>query len=143
MSEIENISKDTKDEQVVTKKGNASWQRARFLQVKNKDPNFTYRWVNMNEENIEKKLDEGWDFVDSKKDKVSVKKADGLDVGASNDTRIKSRGAVLMKMPMDLKKARDAFHAEEVKRSVESLAQEASQGIKAQGGKPYGHIKIT
>lgn len=129
--------------ETVTKKGNASWHRARFLDVKNKDPNYTYRWVRIDEENIQKKLDEGWGYVDGSKEKVGVTRPDGIDVGKSTDTLIKSRGSVLMKMPMDMKKARDKFHADEVKANIESLTQEASSNIRKDGGTPYGTLKIT
>ena len=127
----------------VTKKGRSSWQPARFLQVKGKDPAYNYRWCVDNPENLAKKELEGWDFVDTTKEKLQGIRPDGIDMGKSLDSRMRARGHVLMKMPKETVEARKEYYAKKVDETIETIRTDASGSIRKEGAKPYGTLKIS
>lgn len=95
-----------------------------------KDPNFRYRFINP--ENIERRLDEGWVFVDgeeSKKLKPNKPTMDGL--SSSTDSKIKIGGAYLMKIPKKIAEQRDeyfrSFNERAMKKPVEDLKEEVDK----------------
>ena len=53
---------DTKSK-IVNKRGRTPWKQADLLTVRNKSPNFRYRWVNTDDRNISKKEREGWVYA--------------------------------------------------------------------------------
>lgn len=91
------------------KKGNRSWKPASLLDLKNKDPNFRYRHVRKDDDNIARKLAEGWEFVDGL-DKVEHTEPTGRpDLGKRLTSVIEGRDWITMKMPEETARARDEY----------------------------------
>ena len=119
------------------KKGKRSWVRgADRLTVNHKDPNYSYRWADKNNEaKIEQRKDLGYRFVNP------TTGASG-EAGELDVTGAKRMGdLVLMALPMALKKERD--------QEIEELTDRQTLGLKktlqdemSQGGKAVAEGKI-
>lgn len=113
----------TKDLTGTVKKGYASWQPAQRLNVVNRKPGFRYRWVDRDPANLEKKLAEGWVLVNGTSGKPEVEHerrphpSDGTDLTSAK----RYRELVLMALPEELGKARDAFMAEQTQKQTLGL----------------------
>ena len=92
------------------KRGRPSWKPFRKLDVANKDPNFRYRWVLRDAAQIEKKKNEGWDFVNEITGIQGAHSYPSLAAdGKSLETTATYREHVLMALPMEMAEARDAY----------------------------------
>lgn len=92
---------------------NVSWKPARVLDIPShlKDKAFTYRWVDGSSIRINQLLSEGWIVDKQLAAKIlEMNKSKTIDDGEPLDSTLKVRELVLMKLPMELKAARDAFY---------------------------------
>ena len=92
---------------------NVSWKPARVLDIPShlKDKAFTYRWVDGGSIRINQLLSEGWIVDKQLAAKIlEMNKSKTIDDGEPLDSTLKVRELVLMKLPMELKAARDAFY---------------------------------
>ena len=92
---------------------NVSWKPARVLDIPShlKDKAFTYRWVDGSSIRINQLLSEGWIVDKQLATKIlEMNKSKTIDDGEPLDSTLKVRELVLMKLPMELKAARDAFY---------------------------------
>ena len=92
---------------------NVSWKPARVLDIPShlKDKAFTYRWVDGGSIRINQLLSEGWIVDKQLATKIlEMNKSKTIDDGKPLDSTLKVRELVLMKLPIELKAARDAFY---------------------------------
>jgi hypothetical protein len=95
---------------------NNPWSRD-MLKLTKKRPGYRQRFVTKNIENIEKYLDQGWAVAD-KKDYGGVSAKIAGEEGQI-DTTIKRRELILMEIPEELAKQRDAYIDHKTNRRVE------------------------
>jgi len=97
------------------KKQTTPWKPARVLDIpqKLKDPNYTYRWCDVNKVgNIQKKLQEGWVIDKELGEKLS--RLHGLNTslqdGSPLDSTVRLRELIVMKMPKDMADSRNQYY---------------------------------
>jgi len=131
----------------VKKKGNKTWRPARMLDVRDKDPDFRYRWCDKDDGRMSRKLAEGWEYVSSESgisgehDKRPVNVDGGAPVtGGLNEYR----ELVLMALPEELGKARDKWITKRTEQQTAAL-QHMDRDIARTVGpaaKIYGEINV-
>lgn len=125
------------------KKGNASWKPHQALELTKRDPNFRYRWANKDDLNLDRKTNEGWVFAgkdEAKHLRLKTVEAGSGEVGA----QIGYRDLVLMKIPEEQAKAREAYYADRTAEQTKGL--KGSLNSKLRGGSdksPGAHGEIT
>lgn len=134
------------------KKGRASWRPARKLDITKKAPGFRYRYVSTEYANLQKKLAEGWQFVNPSTGIPGLQNPSAREVsdGKMLDSVQKLRELVLMALPEDIALERDAYHAGKTQhraRALEdSLQQDLSKAAGTLGSRhtavAHGSIKI-
>lgn len=113
------------------KKGRASWRPARKLDALGKDPGFRYRYVSTDYANLQKKLSEGWQFVNTSTGVPGKHNPTAREIsdGKQLDTVQKYRELVLMALPEDLAKERDAYHAGKTSNRSQALEQRLQRDL--------------
>jgi hypothetical protein len=121
------------------KKGKKSWTPSNLGDVKNKEAGFRYRWVRKDLDNIEKKKEEGWEFVSSK----DASKTQAIHPDSRPDepnpitSNIERRDGVLMRLDEDTATAREEYHKDRVQRTESRLK---AQTEKELGSSVHGEI---
>jgi hypothetical protein len=96
------------------KKGNASWQPAKKLELYKKKDGFRYRWCDKDPYNVMKKEAEGWVHATAETGlKPEHDRVETVSDGKPLDTVTEYRELTLMALPEDLALARDAYIAAE------------------------------
>lgn len=118
-----------KTEAPTVKKGKSSWRPAARLDLRNKDPNFRYRWVTKEQDNLNRKALEGWVPANSINGGGS---AEHLAPGLVNDGKsltgtTEYRESVLMVIPEEKAKERDAYFSEQTAKQTLGLKSMAEQ----------------
>ena len=130
------------------KKGNVSWKPAQYLDVKGRDPNFTYRYVLKDPARIEQKRAEGWILVDKTSGipGVSPDADSPLDAKAIDSART-YREFVLMALPIEDKEARARYFAEQTQKQTVDLKANLERDLRSGTGgakaEAHGSIEIT
>lgn len=119
------------------KKGKKSWSPSNLGDVRNKEDGFRYRWVRKDQDNVEKKKEEGWEFVSSKDaSKTSAIHPDSRpDEPNQLTTNVERRDGVLMRLDEDTALAREEYHREKTQR--------LETGLRTQTTKDLGDAKTT
>lgn len=93
------------------KKGNMSWKPAGVLEFTDKDPNYRYRVVRKDDNNLAKKLKEQWEFVSETNDpRVKHNTPTGRpDLGTAMTSVTEGYDWVLMKIPEEVAQERDQY----------------------------------
>lgn len=115
------------------KKGSNKWSPMKRLVVRKKDPNKGYRWCDEDEMNIEKKLAEGWHFVN----KVT---GEAIEVDPESDamTGVKQhRELILMAQDKEFLEERKQYFDEQADRMergiIDRAAAQAPEGMETHG----------
>lgn len=113
-----------------TKKAGATWTWRNRFTVKEKDPNFRYRFVDLDENNLRDKLDDGWVFVHPTEgitgEHVNPKQvADGDPLDGVQTYR----DMALMALPEELGQARDAAVKERTRAQTVGLKDRLKQDL--------------
>lgn len=119
------------------KVGKKTWQPAAVTHVEGKDPNYTYRLVNIEKPgNLHKKMAEGWEECSEETvDLPSRTIHDGKPIGSGKQIR----ELRLMRMPKDTKKARDEYYE-----SQQLGGNKLEQMMKAKIGETaYGRVEVN
>lgn len=142
------FSGDPTSNQRTKKKGNISWNPAQKLAVKNKDPNFVYRWCWNDPQNIETKLDEGWIKVDKVKGiRAEHDHPHEIGDGIPLDSTKTYRELVLMALPLERKEARDRWVQERTDQQTRGIKRELDSNLRGHPQAPadastYGRVII-
>lgn len=144
---IENTETRTKSEKPI-KKGKPTWKPANMLDVTNKKKGLRYRWCDKDGGNVQKKLSEGWSFVDS----TSGISGDHVEPHRINDgkkmTSLREhREMILMAMPEELAEARNEVFREKGERNLDGTKDLLRHEADVHGGRynagetVYGYVK--
>lgn len=108
------------------------------LSVARKDPNFEYRFVNDDGDNVQDKIDNGWEPVEKSETQVGDKRVESSNSEGSIVRVSVGQGkkAVLMKIPKDWYDEDQAIKQEAVDATENATKQEALSGT-------YGKVEIT
>jgi|TARA_R110002020_G_scaffold84472_4_gene209229 hypothetical protein len=135
-----------KETPVAKKKGRPSWKPAQWLDVPGKAESHGYRWVDKDPMNVQRKVSEGWVFV-NRETGVPGEQLSPEDVGDGKplDSTKVYREMVLMAMPKDVIKERDAYFNEQTEGHVRSLKENLKSEIQREDEHTadiYGNITI-
>lgn len=115
------------------KKGNRSWQPAAPLGIKAKDPSSRLRWVHAESANMLKKRAEGWEQADVG-DAVHDR-PNGVESGAGTPAGVlEYRDMVLMKMPEEMAREREAYYRNTSQEQLQGLKTRAKRDIRSKTG---------
>lgn len=130
------------------KRGRPRWKPANLLDVDRKSDGWRYRWVENTPENIAKKRRERWDFV-PKEDTAEHDTPDHVGDGSPLTSVTEIRDMVLMRIPEEDAKERDAYYAEltrkqtvGLKDAVQEEMTRAASESGARGATVHGKIII-
>lgn len=125
------------------KKGNSSWQPASVTDVTNKDPNFRYRWAHKDPTNLQKKEQEGWEYVNGlSSDKTSP--TDGRITDGHRMTAVHEKhDLVLMRLSEEQALGRDDYYNEKSARSVAGLTAHIKKDLGKEGAETHGTITVS
>lgn len=121
------------------KKGNRSWKPATDLVTYDKDPNYVYRLALNEQSNLDRKIQEGWEFSN----KTTDPKAH-LDASQEHDKvtgGMKYRELVLMRMPKDTAEARTQYYDERATAQERGLKDRLASDLEHKAS-VHGDIKI-
>lgn len=117
----------------VKKKGSRSWRPAAPLALKSRDPSFRMKWGYTDPARMMRAQAEGWvpaDPGDAVHDRPS-----GIDAGKGTPSSIvEYRDMVLLKMPEELAKERDAYYREAATTQLNTIKTRAKKEIRQQTG---------
>lgn len=95
-------------------KGNKSWKPAILLDVPNKRAGFRYRWRLRETDNIQKALQEGWEFENRPSGHVAPAVDPAVDIvdetGRLKTSLTEFRELVLMRLPEEIAVERDEYY---------------------------------
>jgi hypothetical protein len=110
------------------------------LETFNKDPNFAYRYCDVEVENLERKQKEGWEFCNPTTDSnVKTDAEEELNTIAGGK---RYRRLVLMRMPMEKFRARAAYFQELTEKQTRGLKQNLEKQAADSGAEVHGKIVI-
>jgi len=114
---------ENKSPEIPAKRGRASWRPAKKLDIVNKAPGFRYRYVSVDYTNLQKKLAEGWQFVNPSTGIPGQTAPSAREVsdGRQLDSIQKLRELVLMALPEDIALERDAYHSGKTRHRARAL----------------------
>lgn len=118
------------------KKGKASWKPAQKLDVRNKDPNFRYRFRDKDPQNIQRALAEGWEFVNPITG-IPGEHIDPEDSQKDLTSTTEYRELTLMALPEDIAQARDEHFQELTRRQTVGLKDRLQSDLDKDA--PEGH----
>lgn len=117
------------------KKGHSTWKPQSRLTVANKKPGFRYRFVDKDEMNIQRKLAEGWRFVNTSTGIPGEHVRPNV-VGDDNpmDGAMTYRESVVMALPEETAKQRDAWVAERTDAQERDIVKNLKHEVERAGG---------
>lgn len=129
----------------VLKKGKTSWKPASVVDVIDKDPNKRYRLVNKDPDNMAKKRAEGWEIESKVTSGNAELKHDGsMSVGSQMTSTFERKDVILMSMPEEIAKERDAYFEGKTRRQTEGLTSHFKKEMVKEGKAPtHGEITIS
>lgn len=130
------------------KRGRPRWKPASLLDVVKKTPGYRYRWVENTPENIAKKRRERWEMA-PKEDSAQHVQPGHVQDGQPLTTVTEMREMVLMRMPEEDARERDAYIREltrqqtvGIKKDVEDEIARAADSVGARRAAVHGKIII-
>lgn len=125
------------------KKGKSSWKPASLNQFKNLDPNFRYRMIRKDPENLAKKSAEGWETVSEAND--SVEHEDPAYTGDHKPLTSVHEGKdwILGRLPNETAEARDEYMNSETERRTAGLTAHIKKDLEKSGAGMHGEITIS
>ena len=123
------------------KTGKKTWAPATKLATFGKEPGINYRWCDKDPQNIERKLAEGWEFVNDTAHKSIETDTDSVSQDDLSGAK-QYRELVLMAMPTEMADARAEYFGDQNEKSMRSLKRQLDNEVKA-GGDAKTHGKIV
>lgn len=125
------------------KTGKSSWKPASVTEVTNKDPDKRYRWVNKLQDNVAKKMQEGWTYATS-----GLADEERIEHGKSLTTTLEKHDVVLMTLPEESDtgqdaKSRDRWLDEKNERRIAGLTSHLKKDLGKEGASTHGEITIS
>lgn len=140
------VESDSGHKKPAVKKGNSTWQPANVLDIYDKEPGFRYRIVEKSARNLAKKQREGWEIVSGlASPETGNRNGNYLDKGKPLTSVLEGYDYVVMRIPEDDAKKRDAYYNNESSRRMSALKRQTSNDFSQLGknGAPvHGTITI-
>lgn len=126
------------------KKGKPTWKPANVDEIFDKEPGYRYRKVNKDPNNFAKKLAEQWEVVsDTGGQKTTMEAGYGrIDDGKALTSVRENRDSILMRIPEEIAKERDAYINSRSARQVQGLRKQAEKSLSETGAPTHGSISI-
>lgn len=125
-------------------KGNSSWAPASVTDVTNKDPNFRYRWLRKDSDNLYKKEQEGWESVSAvTSDQASPQESNRISDGKNITSVYEKHDTILGRIPVETALERDAYYNAESERRVAGLTAHIKKDLAKEGASAHGDITIS
>lgn len=124
------------------KKGNKSWSPSNLGDVIDKEPGYRYRRVRKDDENVAKKLEEGWEFVSG----INSPKTKAIHPESRPDepkpltSNVQGRDWVAMRLDEDTAQSRDAYHNDKTARLEKRIHTQTKRDLAQVGGETHGEI---
>lgn len=124
------------------KKGNKSWSPSNLGDVIEKEPGFRYRRVRKDDENVAKKLEEGWEFVSG----INSPKTQAVHPLSRPDephkltSNVEGRDWVAMRLDEETALSRDQYHNDKTSRLEGRINSKTKQDLAKQGANVHGTI---
>lgn len=116
------------------KKGKRTWKKANLLDVRDKNPNYRYRFVQNDPMVIQRRLAENWLFVDGTGGVGGEhERPEGVNDGKKLTTVTEYRDVVLMALPNDWAEARDEYQQELSDRQVADVEEDLRSRARGAG----------
>lgn len=124
------------------KKGRKSWSPSNLGDVIDKEPGYRYRRVRKDDENIAKKLEEGWEFVSGiNSPKTKAVHPDGRpDEPNKITSNVEGRDWVAMRLDEETSKSRDEYFNDRTARSEKRINANTKQELQKDGAAMHGTI---
>lgn len=119
------------------KKGNKSWRPATALELRKRE-GFRQRWCSSDPKDVQKKIEEGWQF--SQAHHIKQGHAEG---GTPLTTTTTYRELVAMELPEEIAKERDAYYQGLAEKQERGLKRQAQEQVANVGPKAQVHGKIV
>lgn len=131
-------------EKLVLKKGKPTWKPANVDEIFDKEDGYRYRKVNKDPNNFARKLAEQWEVVsDTAGSATKMESGYGrLDDGKPLTSVRENRDSILMRMPEDIAKERDAYINGKSARQVSGLRKQAEKSLSENGAPTHGSISM-
>lgn len=125
------------------KKGRSTWQPANILDVFEKEPGYRYRVAEKSPRNIAKKQREGWEIVSAiQSPKTGNNTGNYLDKGSQLTSVVEGYDYVVMRLPEDEAKLRDAFYNNESARRMSALKRQTRDDLSKDNAPVHGSITM-
>ncbi len=122
--------KKVTDAEKPKKKGKPSWRPQRGLVLTGVPDGYRPRWVLNDQLNIERKLDQGWEFISrAKGDKAEHSPQEWVGDGKPLDSMRRYREFVAMALPEELGQARDEYHQEQNRQQVRGIKRDLQKDM--------------
>jgi len=125
------------------KKGASSWKPASVTDVVGKDPDYTYRWAHKDPTNLQKKQDEGWEYVNG----LSSDKTQATEGRITDGHRMTSvhekHDLILMRMPNETAQSRHDYYNAESERRVAGLTAHIKKDLAKEDAATHGSITVS
>lgn len=126
------------------KKGNRSWRPSNLGDITGKEHGFRYRRVRKDDDNVAKKLEEGWEMVSKiNSTETSLAHPTGRpNEGHQLDSTVGGRDWVLMRLDEDTGLSRDDFMNQKTARLERALKNQTQRDLSKEGTAAHGSISI-
>lgn len=124
------------------KKGSKSWSPSNLGDVIEKEDGYRYRRVRKDDENISKKLEEGWEYVSG----VNSPRTQAIHPASRPDephkltSNVEGRDWVAMRLDDETAQSRDAYHNDKVKRIEKRIYANTKQELGKDGAQVHGTL---
>jgi len=124
------------------KKGTKSWSPSNLGDIIEKEPGFRYRRVRKDDDNVAKKLEEGWQFVNA----INGPKTQAIHPEGRPDephkitSTVEGRDWVAMRLDEETAQARDEFYNEKTARLEKRINTQTKQELYKDGASIHGSI---
>lgn len=131
-------------DELPVKKGKRSWKPASLNEFQNKDPNFRYRMVRKDPDNLAKKEAEGWEKVSAiQGNQTKHDDPQRIDLPKPMTSVQEGKDWVLARIPEELALERDEYYNKESARRVEGLTAHIKKETGKHGTDTHGNITIS
>src|SRR5574343_185328 len=120
------------------KKGKPSWKPASLNQFSGLDPNFRYRMMRKDPDNLARKLSEGWEVVSDSNDQVNHIDPEYIGDHKPLTTVKEGKDWILGRLPNELAESRDEFINAKTSRRTQGLTAHIKKDLEKTGAGMHG-----
>lgn len=125
------------------KKGKASWKPASLNVFSDLDPDFRYRMLRKDPENLAKKKQEGWIIASGVTDSAEHKEPGYIGDHNALTSVTEGKDWILGKLPNEIAEARDEYMNSETERRTMGLTAHIKKDLAKEGASSHGEITIS